>query len=245
MAVPTDCPQRDERLGWTGDAQAFAPTACTCSTRGLLGELAGRRGRTTRPRKGRCRASFPTSRRGAVRARSGWLGRRGDDRSLGRARGVRRHRGARRAAAEHAGAGRLPAGPPPGRRPARRRVAVRRLARPGCAGRPAARGQDLLGLPRERVLRAQRAADREGCHRGRRPEQAGGSRRSRRTWPPHLGALAGARADDPDWLRGRARAGHRAGRRRGGGRRRTGRPGAGRGRRVATGFLGTPLVLQR
>ena len=26
--VPTDCPQRDERLGWTGDAQAFAATAC-------------------------------------------------------------------------------------------------------------------------------------------------------------------------------------------------------------------------
>lgn len=26
--VPTDCPQRDERLGWTGDAQAFASTAC-------------------------------------------------------------------------------------------------------------------------------------------------------------------------------------------------------------------------
>ncbi|HTN22135.1 MAG TPA: glycoside hydrolase family 78 protein [Pelobium sp.] len=25
--VPTDCPQRDERLGWTGDAQAFAKTA--------------------------------------------------------------------------------------------------------------------------------------------------------------------------------------------------------------------------
>jgi len=25
--VPTDCPQRDERLGWTGDAQVFAPTA--------------------------------------------------------------------------------------------------------------------------------------------------------------------------------------------------------------------------
>ncbi|QPH41081.1 glycoside hydrolase family 78 protein [Pedobacter endophyticus] len=25
--VPTDCPQRDERLGWTGDAQAFATTA--------------------------------------------------------------------------------------------------------------------------------------------------------------------------------------------------------------------------
>ena len=27
VSVPTDCPQRDERLGWTGDAQAFAPTA--------------------------------------------------------------------------------------------------------------------------------------------------------------------------------------------------------------------------
>ena len=25
--VPTDCPQRDERMGWTGDAQVFAPTA--------------------------------------------------------------------------------------------------------------------------------------------------------------------------------------------------------------------------
>ncbi len=28
MSVPTDCPQRDERLGWMGDAQIFTPTAC-------------------------------------------------------------------------------------------------------------------------------------------------------------------------------------------------------------------------
>lgn len=28
LDVPTDCPQRDERLGWTGDAQAFIRTAC-------------------------------------------------------------------------------------------------------------------------------------------------------------------------------------------------------------------------
>lgn len=28
LDVPTDCPQRDERMGWTGDAQAFARTAC-------------------------------------------------------------------------------------------------------------------------------------------------------------------------------------------------------------------------
>ncbi|MCL4742962.1 MAG: family 78 glycoside hydrolase catalytic domain [Phycisphaerales bacterium] len=27
VSIPTDCPQRDERMGWTGDAQAFAPTA--------------------------------------------------------------------------------------------------------------------------------------------------------------------------------------------------------------------------
>ena len=27
VSLPTDCPQRDERLGWTGDAQVFSPTA--------------------------------------------------------------------------------------------------------------------------------------------------------------------------------------------------------------------------
>jgi alpha-L-rhamnosidase len=27
VGLPTDCPQRDERLGWTGDINAFAPTA--------------------------------------------------------------------------------------------------------------------------------------------------------------------------------------------------------------------------
>jgi alpha-L-rhamnosidase len=29
LAIPTDCPQRDERLGWTGDIQVFSPTACS------------------------------------------------------------------------------------------------------------------------------------------------------------------------------------------------------------------------
>ncbi len=28
MSVPTDCPQRDERLGWMGDAEAFVRAAC-------------------------------------------------------------------------------------------------------------------------------------------------------------------------------------------------------------------------
>ncbi|KAF4444269.1 hypothetical protein F53441_11177 [Fusarium austroafricanum] len=27
LSIPTDCPQRDERLGWTGDIQVFCPTA--------------------------------------------------------------------------------------------------------------------------------------------------------------------------------------------------------------------------
>ncbi len=28
LDIPTDCPQRDERLGWTGDIQIFSATAC-------------------------------------------------------------------------------------------------------------------------------------------------------------------------------------------------------------------------
>lgn len=28
LDVPTDCPQRDERMGWTGDTQVFSATAC-------------------------------------------------------------------------------------------------------------------------------------------------------------------------------------------------------------------------
>ena len=28
LDIPTDCPQRDERLGWTGDAQVFSKAAC-------------------------------------------------------------------------------------------------------------------------------------------------------------------------------------------------------------------------
>jgi alpha-L-rhamnosidase len=37
VGVPTDCPQRDERLGWTGDLNAFAPTAAYLyDVRGVL-----------------------------------------------------------------------------------------------------------------------------------------------------------------------------------------------------------------
>ncbi|MFG3289125.1 glycoside hydrolase family 78 protein [Streptomyces sp. NPDC048179] len=43
--IPTDCPQRDERLGWTGDVQVFAPTAaflydCAGPLRSWLTDLA-------------------------------------------------------------------------------------------------------------------------------------------------------------------------------------------------------------
>ncbi len=34
--VPTDCPQRDERMGWTGDAQVFASTAVYCRNTALF-----------------------------------------------------------------------------------------------------------------------------------------------------------------------------------------------------------------
>ena len=54
--VPTDCPQRDERLGWTGDLQVFAPTAAFLYDvdgflAGWLDDLARRADATT--------ASFP------------------------------------------------------------------------------------------------------------------------------------------------------------------------------------------
>ncbi|MDO4260017.1 MAG: family 78 glycoside hydrolase catalytic domain [Actinomycetaceae bacterium] len=44
VSIPSDCPQRDERLGWTGDIQAFAPTAlfhhdCRGLLRGWLADL--------------------------------------------------------------------------------------------------------------------------------------------------------------------------------------------------------------
>ncbi|WP_371630784.1 glycoside hydrolase family 78 protein [Streptomyces sp. NBC_00341] len=46
LSVPTDCPQRDERMGWTGDIQVFAPTAAfhydiRGFLRGWLRELRG------------------------------------------------------------------------------------------------------------------------------------------------------------------------------------------------------------
>ncbi len=39
LSIPTDCPQRDERLGWTGDIQVFGPSAnFLFNNFGMLGE---------------------------------------------------------------------------------------------------------------------------------------------------------------------------------------------------------------
>ena len=41
LSIPTDCPQRDERLGWTGDIAAFAATSTfNFDTQGLLDKFA-------------------------------------------------------------------------------------------------------------------------------------------------------------------------------------------------------------
>ena len=49
LSVPTDCPQRDERLGWTGDIQVFSPTAsflfdCSGFLSSWLADLAAEQG---------------------------------------------------------------------------------------------------------------------------------------------------------------------------------------------------------
>ncbi len=42
LDVPTDCPQRDERMGWTGDIQVFAPTSnINMNTAGFLSKWLG------------------------------------------------------------------------------------------------------------------------------------------------------------------------------------------------------------
>ncbi|KAM0438644.1 hypothetical protein ACHAPT_001397 [Fusarium lateritium] len=49
LSIPTDCPQRDERLGWTGDLAVFASTAtifydCSSMLRDWLDDLASGQG---------------------------------------------------------------------------------------------------------------------------------------------------------------------------------------------------------
>ena len=108
--LPTDCPQRDERLGWTGDIQVFAPTAsflydCNGFLSSWLEDFAAEQ------RALRLGAGVRAPRRVAVPGRAGRrVGRRGGDRAVGAVRAVRRRRRARPPVRQHAGLGR------PGRR---------------------------------------------------------------------------------------------------------------------------------
>ena len=114
-ACPTDCPQRDERLGWTGDLQVFAPTASFLyDVAGFLDDwLADLR--VEQYADGAMPLVVPdrpARLRRPVRGRR--LGRRSDDRAVDRVRALRRSRRAGPPVRQHAGLGRL--GPAPGRR---------------------------------------------------------------------------------------------------------------------------------
>ena len=87
LDLPTDCPQRDERLGWTGDIAVFAPTAAFLyDSDSFLRRLAARPGR----RAARCRRARPV--RGArcpeVRPRPNRLPEHRVDGDLERRRGL-------------------------------------------------------------------------------------------------------------------------------------------------------------
>ena len=72
LDVPTDCPQRDERLGWTGDIQVFAPTAAFLyDVRRLPRVVAARPRRRAAAATARCRSSCPCIALGTCPSRAG------------------------------------------------------------------------------------------------------------------------------------------------------------------------------
>ena len=103
LSIPTDCPQRDERLGWTGDIQVFSPTASflydcdaflTSWLRDLAHEQARNDGDVPLVVPGRAAVLRRPRRDGGVgRCRDG-----GSDRALRALRRPRRARGAVRRA---------------------------------------------------------------------------------------------------------------------------------------------------
>jgi len=89
LDIPTDCPQRDERLGWTGDAQIFSWAASfNPEYRVVLPEMDAGRGGRIFVRKGRaaCCAGYT----GTVQFFR--MERRGGHRTVGRVSDVRRQR---------------------------------------------------------------------------------------------------------------------------------------------------------
>ena len=179
LDVPTDCPQRDERLGWTGDAQVFSRTAALQHGRGrLLHEVARRRGRRPEPGGQRAlrRARRAEPGRQVLRGLRG-LGRRGDDHPLERVPGLRRRAPPRAPVPEHEGVGRVHAARGRREEPLDDRLPLRRLARlrhdrVRLPGRDDRQGPDRHGFLR--------ALDRPPAARGGRPRARRRRRRSTR-----------------------------------------------------------------
>ncbi len=107
VGLPTDCPQRDERLGWTGDIAVFAPTACflfdmsaSCATGSPIC------GRSSGPHRVACRTSYRMccAAGRSIRCRAGVRGdleRRRRVGAVGDMGGLRRCRGAGGELREH------------------------------------------------------------------------------------------------------------------------------------------------
>ena len=140
VGIPTDCPQRDERLGWTGDIAVFAPTAtflydCAGVLESWLGDLAAEQKRRRHGAVGHSGlARLVAPRRG--------VGRRRGHRPVDHVRTLRRPRHPSRAVPEHAGVGRARAGARGRRSALDGRIPVRRLAGSDCSQRRRVRSTD-------------------------------------------------------------------------------------------------------
>ena len=166
VSVPTDCPQRDERLGWTGDAQVFSPTASFLYDAETFWEnwLARRRRRSARRRRGGERRARHRPRH----PRRVRVGRRRRRRAVDDVRRLRRRHGAARRAAVDARVGRLRVLAPRRRPSLDAGLPVRRLARPGRADRTAVARQGEVRPRRHRLRRARRRSVGARRDRGRR-----------------------------------------------------------------------------
>ena len=203
VSVPTDCPQRDERLGWTGDAQAFAATANTLMDTEAFWMSWLRDLEIDQTDEGGVPSVVPD----IIRHEDMLMGGTPTD-NMGRAGWADAATIVPLAVYESYGStevlvrqldsmrrwvGHLRRRAGDGGRAAHRAVPVRRLARPGCPGRAAVGGEGLERLRRQRVLRALGAAAR-ACRAPRRRRRRGdGVRRPRRPRRRRRRGIDGAR----------------------------------------------------
>ena len=197
LDVPTDCPQRDERLGWTGDAQVFSRTAAfNMDVAGFftkwLGDVAA-----DQNEKGSVPFVVPDvlSRGGQVRRRLRRLGRRRHDHPLEHVPRLRRRAAPRAAVPEHEGVGRVHAARGRGDEPLDDGLPLRRLARLRHDRLRLPGRHDRQGPDRERLLRP---LDRPPAAGGGRPREEGGRGRVR-------GAPAEDQGGVPEGVRDRRR----------------------------------------